>query len=114
MTIIQTLAHTLEPWNSAFANSTLLSGTVTGAHILSLLFSGGLAIGADRATLRATGGDSSGGTVLAERRRVQLGELGATHRPVLVAMTVLFLSGLLLAASDVETFLVSVVFWIKM
>ena len=36
------------------------------------------------------------------------------HRPVLVACGVLFASGVLLAAADLETFLASPVFWVKL
>ena len=91
-------------WNTLYSNSSVVSTTVTTVHILSLLFAGGLAIATDRTTLRATDDDLP---------RVAR-ELAAVHRPVLGALSVLFLSGVLLAAADVETFLVSPLFWIKL
>jgi hypothetical protein len=107
MTLVTAIAHLLEPWQTAYADSKVLPTVLTGAHLLALLFSGGLALGADRATLRAL-------THPASTREAHLEELGSVHRPVLVALTVLFASGALLAAADVETFLSSPVFWGKL
>jgi hypothetical protein len=100
------IAHWLDPWNSLFAHSKWVAGTVTGAHILFLMFGGGLAIAADRTTLRVDGGDAAA-------REQQLREVRAVHRPVLASLVILLVSGVLLAASDVETFLPSVWFWVK-
>jgi hypothetical protein len=65
-----------------------------------------LAVAADRSTLR-TGAD------LADRRR-RLRELHAMHRPILIALAVVFLTGLALAAADVDTFASSPAFGIKL
>lgn len=43
-----------------------------------------------------------------------LDELDAVHRPVLMGLGLLFASGLLQAAADVETFATSPVYWTKM
>jgi len=99
------VAQWLDPWNRLFAHSKLVAGTVTGAHVISLLF-GGLAIAADRTTLRVDRSDPAA-------RAAQLREVRAVHAPVIAALVVLLVSGLLLAASDVETFLPSIWFWIK-
>jgi uncharacterized membrane-anchored protein len=107
LSIVPTIAAALEPWRTAYADSAVLSAGLTGVHLVALLFSGGLAVGADRATLRATAGP-------APAREAYLAELHAVHRPVLVALAVLFASGALLAAADLETFLASPVFWGKM
>jgi uncharacterized membrane protein len=107
MTIVAQLATLLAPWQSLYSDSKIVSGSVTGLHIVALLFSGGLAIAADRTTLRALRGDDSA-------RTRQLAELHAVHRPVLIALSVLVGSGVLLAAADVKTFLSAPLFWGKL
>lgn len=104
MPSIADLAALSAGWSALYADSTLVSTTVTTIHLLALLGAGGLAIAADRLTLRATVSDAP--------RIAQ--ELRAVHRPVLVALAILFVSGLALAAADLETFLVSPVFWAKL
>jgi hypothetical protein len=105
---VDVLARASAPWQEAYNNSRVLPTAVTAVHLLALLFSGGLAVAADRATLRALRGPDDA------RRREQIVELHDVHRPVLIAMGVLFASGVLLAAADVETFFASPVFWVKL
>ncbi len=107
MISLDTLEEMLSPWASLYGDSVVIATAVTALHLIGMLLGGGLAIGADRTTLRLTSGISS------ERNR-HLGELNAIHRPVLIAMSVLFATGLLMAAADVATFLVSPVFWVKL
>lgn len=95
------------PWSTLFDHSKVVSGTVTGVHIMALFIGGGLAIAADRLTLRVANTDGTG-------RRVQLDEVCAVHGIVLVNVILLFVSGVLLAAADVETFFGSPVFWVKL
>ena len=73
---------------------------MTGVHLVGLLFGGGLAIAADRSTLRALKRAPAD-------RTAALAELHAVHRPVLIALAVTFASGIALAAADVDTFLKS-------
>lgn len=68
---------------------------------------GGLAIASDRAILRSSGGQVA-------RRQVRLEDLADTHRPVLIALSLVFASGLLFFLADLDTFLTSWVFWLKM
>lgn len=103
------LAQLLEPWKTLYSESLVLSTTITTLHLFALLVFGGLAIGADRSTLRAL----RPGRSLLERKH-QLDELCYLHRPILAGLSVIMITGLLLAAADVETFAVSVVFWVKM
>lgn len=103
---IHALAHLLAPWQSLFSNSKVVSGAVTYAHLAALLFGGGFAVAADRAALRA-------GRGAPENRRQLLNDLADVHRPVLIGLTVLALSGVLLFTADVETFASSPVFWTK-
>ena len=95
------------PWQSLYSDSKTVAGIVTAVHLLALLFGGGLAVAADRATLRATSSEGD------ERRRVLL-EIRSIHRPVLIALIALFASGFALATADLQTFLGSQVFWIKL
>ncbi len=109
---VDALVRWVAPWQSAYSDSKVISTAVVTVHLVALLFGGGLAVAADRATLRA----------LAVRARVPdapvehhlLAELGAVHRPVLIAMALLFVSGVLLSAADVKTYWGSWVFWLKL
>jgi hypothetical protein len=95
------------PWNDLFSHSSLISGTVVGLHIMALVIGGGLALAADRMTLRVDAGDAAA-------RRMQLREVRSVHTIVLGGVVVLFASGVALAAADVETFLPSPIFWTKL
>jgi hypothetical protein len=105
--LVQQLARAFAPWQSMYSNSTAVSTTVTAAHLLALMFGGGLAVAADRATLRV-------GRTAYDQQAHQLGELKAVHPPVLAALVVLFVTGALLAAADFETFVTSPLFWLKL
>jgi uncharacterized membrane-anchored protein len=104
---LRQLEHALAPWQSAYSNSKVVSTSITAVHLIALLFGGGLAIAADRGTFRALRAGS------AERAR-QLSELHSTHRPVLIALAFLFVSGVLQAAADVKTFATAPAFYIKL
>ncbi len=103
---VQQIAGVFSPWNSLYSGSKAISTAVTSVHIVALLFGGGLALAADRTTLRALKRPAS-------ERLAQLRELKAVHRPVVIALTLLFVSGLAMAAADVETFATSWYFWVK-
>jgi hypothetical protein len=107
MTVVPVLAHAFAPWQSLYSNSKPVATAVTSTHLLAMLFGGGLAVAADRATLRAAGADPPA------RRRL-LEDLGQVHRPVLIALAVLFVSGAALATADVETFAKSPAFAVKL
>lgn len=107
MVNVQHLAQILAPWKNLYSDSPLLETVVTSVHLVGLLVGGGLALAADRATLRLTRASRE------ERARV-LGEMHSTHAPVLVALVALFASGVALAAADIQTFLGSVAFWVKL
>ncbi len=94
------------PWSALFDHSKWISGSVTGVHIMALFIGGGLAVAADRLTLRVPSN--------AAARREQLHEVRSVHDIVLVNVILLFVSGVLLAAADVETFLGSPIFWLKL
>jgi len=105
--LIESLIRLFAPWQALFSDSKVVDIGVTSVHLLAVLVGGGLAVSADRATLRALRGAPL------ERNRV-IEDLAETHRPVLIALTVLFISGLALATADIKTFTHSPVFLVKM
>lgn len=107
MHLLKSIEEVFAPWQNAYSDSTVISTTITALHLIGMLIGGGLAISADRATLRISQ------EMPGERER-HLGELNAIHRPVLIAMALLFFTGVLMVASDVATFLGSPVLWIKL
>ena len=104
--LLKTLEHFLAPWQSAYSDSKVISTLVVGAHVLAMFIGGGFAIAADRKTLQALRADAG------ERTR-QLFELHQIHRPVLISMAVMLVTGFMLAAADVKTFATAPMFWIK-
>ena len=103
----EALVRFVEPWSQLYSDSKLLPTLVVFAHIAALVFAGGLAVTLDRATLRAARGP-------AEFRWRQLDELAAAHRLVVTGIALSFVTGVLLLASDLETYFVSWIFWTKM
>lgn len=101
------LARLAEPWNSLYSDNKVVSATVVFLHLVPLLLAGGLAVSADRATLRAARGSG-------EDRTRQLGELARVHPFVLGGLALSFISGVLLFLADVDEFLGSPFFWVKL
>ncbi len=101
------LASLTQPWADLYGGSTLLQGLVTFLHIGGVVVAGGFALASDRSTFRVSGRP-------AEIRREHLAELGAVHAPVLWALGIVLVSGGALLLADVETFLPSWFFWLKM
>lgn len=101
------LVRLFEPWSHVYASSKMVATLVTFGHVASLLLAGGLAVATDRATLRALH------LAAAERDR-HLEQLAGVHRMVVGGIVLSLVTGLLLFASDVESFYASWVFWLKM
>jgi hypothetical protein len=101
------LARVAEPWNSLYSDSKAVASAVLFLHLVPLLLAGGAAITADRATLRAARGT-------AEDRSRHLRDLARVHAVVLGGLALSFVSGVLLFLSDVDEFLGSPVFWVKL
>jgi uncharacterized membrane protein len=106
-TALQSVAAAAKPWASLYSSVRAVSSTVTFLHLAGLLFAGGLAVSSDRATFRALRGTN-------EDRSRLLDDLGNAHAWVLGGLSVIFVSGLLLALSDVKTFGKSPIYWTKM
>jgi len=107
MSVVDTAVRLTGPWAQLYSESKLVSTSVVFAHLGGLLLGGGFAIAADRTTLRMARAGR-------EARRSHLVELRAVHRPVIMGLSVTLVSGLLLLAADVEAFLPSPLFWLKM
>ena len=99
------LVSLVQPWADYYGDSHLAQTLVTFGHIGGLVVGGGIAIAADRMTLRVTSD--------VDRRRHLL-EIAQIHRVVIVSLVVVVLSGLLLFASDIEAHWGSPIFWVKM
>lgn len=105
--VLQAVATAAKPWAALYSDSRAVSSTVTFFHLGGLLYAGGIAVSSDRATFKAIRGTE-------EDRSRLLVDLGNAHAWVLAGLTVIFVSGLLLALSDVKTFGVSPIYWTKM
>lgn len=104
---VQEAIRLTAPWAALYNNHPLVQSGVVFAHISGLMVGGGAAVAADRAALRARHADADG-----QRRHVE--HLRLVHRTVLAALAVVVVSGVLLFAADIETFVASPVFWVKM
>lgn len=104
--LIETLTRVCEPWQTYYADSTVAETAVTSVHLVALLVGGGIAVAADRTTLRVLRSDPA-------VRPGMLTDLQATHRPVLLGLAALFVSGLAMATADIPTFAASTAFLVK-
>ena len=107
MSAPQLLIDLAHPWATLYGDSQPVSVTVTYLHFGGLLLAGGSAVAVDRDTLRADRHN-----IVARERA--LDAIHAVHRWVLVGLALTFVSGVLLFASDVETYWGAAVFWVKM
>jgi hypothetical protein len=107
MAIIETLVAAFKPWADFYGHNKLVPAGVEFLHVGGLLVGGGFAIASDRAALRAL-------RAPLEHQRHVLQEFTMVHKPVLIALSVMVISGLMMLASDIGTFLVSPVYWTKM
>ena len=107
MLVPEALDKLVKPWADFYSHSTPATSIVQFLHIGGLLLAGGLAISADRATIR------SRKWAVAERRH-QMAELAGTHKWVVMGLVVVVISGVGMLAADLDTFLPSWVYWTKM
>ncbi len=105
--LIDSVTVLVQPWADLYASSAIIPTALLSTHMLAMFVGGGMAIGADRAILRAKPGT-------ADAVRAVVADLTTTHSVVIGALVMTVLSGLALLTSDVPTFAVSRVFWIKM
>jgi hypothetical protein len=96
-------------WAHLYSDHKAVSEAVNFVHFGGVLLAGGLAVAADRATLRLAGARVDGGT-----SSWALSEIAGVHRLVLGGLGIVLVSGLLQTFADLDTYLTSVVFWSKM
>lgn len=106
MELLDTLVELMKPWAKFYSKSTPAQNLILFAHLSGLLGGGGLAIAADRAIWKARAAADD------TRARV-LADVAAVHRPVVIWLAVAVLSGVLMTAADLETYLTSPVWWVK-
>ena len=104
------LGHALARWAHLYSDRKAVSEAVTFVHLGGVLLAGGLAVSADRATLRL----ARAGALPSATRGWALDEIAGVHRLVLIGLAVIFASGVLQTLADLDTYLASVVFWSKM
>ena len=95
------ISHFCETWSVIYSDSAFLRTLISFAHIGGLVVSGGYALSEDRAILSAA-------------RRVEVAAPRSAHVVVIGGLAVVIASGLLLVAANLDSYLVSRAFWIKM
>jgi uncharacterized membrane protein len=102
-----TLRDLAVSWGSYYSNHALLRTIVEFAHIGGLVVGGGAAMVADRGVLAAVKrGEAERESLLMSVRN--------THSVVLLGLVAVMISGVLLFAADLDTYVASRLFWIKM
>jgi Family of unknown function (DUF6644) len=94
-------------WSGLYSDHHSVSVTVRFLHLAALVVGGGTALVTDRHLLAA-------GRIDASARQAALALAGRSHRIVVPALAVMALTGALMAAADLETYLPSRLFWTKM
>ena len=94
-------------WSTYYGDHQLVSVAVRYVHLAATLVGGGSAVALDRKVLRAARADGA-------TRLAVLHELRGSHRVIVPAFTLVVLSGLLLTAADLDTFLASNLYWTKL
>ena len=96
-----------DSWASIYSNSAFIRSGIAFAHVGGLVGGGGCAIAADRRTLRAYRGDAA-------RLADEVEHLHGVHRVVLIGLAAVIVSGVLLMFADLDAYLASTAFWVKM
>jgi hypothetical protein len=102
-----TLVDAAEAWAAIYSNHAALKIGVVFCHFAGLMAGGGLAVAADRGTLRLARGSEA-------ERAAHLDELHAIHRVVISGLAPTFASGILMVGADLDVMLASRVYWTKM
>ncbi len=107
MALPATLVEAAAAWAAIYSDHTALRIGVVFCHLAGLMAGGGLAVAADRGTLRLARGSEA-------ERAAHLDELHAVHRVVISGLVLTFASGILMLGADLEAMLASRVYWTKM
>lgn len=92
-----------DAWNELYSNSMIVRSGVLYAHVAGMLVGGGCAVAADRLTLLSPASDAH-----------QLNAIGGVHRVVVGGIVSLIISGALMFAANVDTYISSPYYWTKM
>ena len=105
MLVSTAVSQLLARWAHLYGQ-TPVSATVTYLHLVGILVGGGVAVAADRVSLRLspTTPDWS----------QELARLASVHRWVVGGLALIFASGLLMMIAQLDSLATSVVFWTKM
>lgn len=101
------LHNLIADWGSFYANHAAVRTLVAFVHVAALTIGGGAAVTSDWRLLK----------VLRREQPARLAELAAlqgSHRTVAAGLALIAVSGVRLFAADLDTYLYSRVFWIKM
>jgi hypothetical protein len=101
------LSNAVAWWASTYSDHRILSVSIRFLHIIGLVVGGGTAMVTDRSILRAARGS-------ADQRASAIGLLARSHLTVVPALVLVVLTGVLLSASDLNTFFASPVYWVKL
>ena len=93
-------------WQGYYSDHQAVSVAIKYLHIAATMVGGGLAISLDRQVFTAVRNTG-------EIRATALRQLHGAHRTVIAALVVSTVSGVLMTAADLDTFLGSKVFWMK-
>ncbi len=107
MASLDTMVSIVQPWAHFYNDSSAAQKGVLFLHFGALLAAGGYAVAADRWVLRA-------GRLDEGARSALLDQLVTLHRPVLIGLSLLIVTGSAMALADAEALLTSPVFWLKM
>ncbi|MFL5507623.1 MAG: hypothetical protein ACJ8AU_12145 [Gemmatimonadales bacterium] len=105
--LAKTLQESIDAWAGFYQDSTPTQIGMQFLHIGGLLGAGGLAISSDRDLIRQRSADPA-------RRVTHLAHQRGVHSAVLAGLAIVTLSGLGFLFADLDTYLVSTPFWIKM
>ena len=105
MTAATAVSQLLARWAHLYGH-TPVSATVTYLHLVGILVGGGVAVAADRASLRLSPATPDWSQELAR--------LAGVHRWVVAGLALIFASGLLMMFAELHSFATSVLFWTKM
>ena len=104
---LESLVQFAKPWAKFYSKSSPAQALLLFTHLAGVLGGGGLAIAADRAMWKARSATD-------ETRARLLAEVDGLHRPVLIGIVMAVVSGVVMTAADLETFLTSPIWWGKM
>ncbi len=99
------VSQLLARWAHLYGH-TPVSASLTYLHLVGILVGGGVAVAADRASLRLSPATPDWSQELAR--------LASVHRWVVAGLAIIFASGLLMMFAELDSFATSVVFWTKM